>query len=62
MKLIDITLMEAIYKGNIGMMEMFRFHQIATPEEKQLMKDLLAADKQEEAWELLKRVTKVELK
>lgn len=62
MKLIDITLMEAVYKGNIGMMEMFRFHQIATPGEKQLMKDLLAADKQEEAWELLKRVTKVELK
>ena len=62
MKLIEIALMEAVYKGNIGMMEMFRFHQIATPDEKALMKSLLAAGKQDDAWELLKRVTKTALK
>ncbi len=56
-----IELHEAAYRGNLGMMEMFKFHQIATPEEKAKMRELLAAGKQEEAWELLKAVTHTDL-
>lgn len=63
MKLSDIRpLTEASYKGNIGMMEMFKFYQVATTEQKQKMKSLIEAGKQEEAWEFLQQVTGVKLK
>jgi hypothetical protein len=49
------------YPGNIGMMEMYKFHQVATPEEKALMRELIADKKNKEAWELLQRVTNTKL-
>ena len=52
---------ELAYKGNIGIMELMKFHQIATPEQRALMKQLLAAKKNKEALELLNSVTGVEL-
>jgi predicted chitinase len=52
---------EASYKGNLGMMEMMKFFKIATPEEKELMKRLLAQGDQDSAWELLQQVTDTEL-
>jgi Spy/CpxP family protein refolding chaperone len=55
-------LREASYTGNIGMMEMFKFHQIATPEQKAQMKKLLADRQTERAWSLLQSVTGVKLK
>jgi hypothetical protein len=56
------NLLEASYEGNLGMMEMFKFYEVATPEQKQQMKSLLQNEKQEDAWELLQQVTKVKLK
>lgn len=56
-----INLNELNYPGNIGMMEMFRFFQIATDEMKQIMKNLLAQGKTDEAWELLQKVTGMKL-
>lgn len=53
---------EESYVGNIGMMEMFKFFEVATSEQKKQMKELIAAHKQDEAWELLKQVTGVKLK
>lgn len=53
--------LEASYKGNIGMMEMFKFYQVATPEQKKYMKELIMAGQQEEAWKLLQKVTSSEL-
>lgn len=53
---------EAAYTGNLGAMEMFQFKQKASPELWALMKKLIAQGKQEEAWELLKKVTGVKLK
>lgn len=53
---------EAVYTGNLGAMEMFQFKQKASPELWALMKKLIAQGKQEEAWELLKKVTGVKLK
>jgi hypothetical protein len=60
-KLEEIVMIEAAYKGNIGMMEMFKFYQKATSAEKTKMKQLLDAKKFDEAWEFLQQVTGVEL-
>lgn len=56
-----LSLHEASYEGNIGMMEMFKFYQIATPEQKTQMKKLIFDKKTEAAWELLQKVTGVKL-
>lgn len=56
------TLAEATYKGNIGMMEMFKFHQMASDAQKEEMKKLLSAGKEDEAWKLLQSVTGVKLR
>ena len=52
---------EASYPGNLGMMEMFKFYQVATPEEKAHMKQLIANKELNAAWEFLQKVTGVEL-
>lgn len=57
----EFLLFEAKYAGNIGMMEMAKFFQVATAEEKAKLKQLIAAGKQEEAWKFLQQVTKMEL-
>lgn len=61
MRFKEFLVVEASYKGNIGMMEMFKFHQIASAEEKSKMRELLSAGQQDEAWKLLKKVTSAEL-
>lgn len=58
----EIIVTEAAYKGNIGMMEMFKFYQVATEQQKILMKKLIAQGNQEQAWKLLQQVTGVNLK
>jgi hypothetical protein len=52
---------EMTYKGNTGAMEFFRFHQVASLDQKKHMKALLAAGNEQEAWEFLKSVTGVNL-
>ncbi len=52
---------EASYPGNLGMMEMFKFYQVATPEEKAHMKKLIADKLIDEAWKFLQQVTGVKL-
>lgn len=54
-------LSELGYKGNIGIMEMIKFMNVATPEQKALMHQLIRDKKTDEAWELLKTVTNTEL-
>ena len=61
MRLEDLSLVEAPYKGNIGMMEMFKFYEIASPTQKEKMKALIAAKKFNEAWTFLQDVTGVKL-
>ena len=56
-----VTLDEARYPGNLGMMEMFKFYQVATDEQKREMKHLMKLEKTDEAWELLQKVTGVKL-
>lgn len=50
----------ADYTRPIGMMEMFKFRQMATPEQLKQMKLLIATD-QEAAWQLLSKVTGTKL-
>jgi hypothetical protein len=61
MRLEDIVLLEAPYKGNIGMMEMFKFYQKATASEKAKMKRFLDAKKFDDAWNFLQEVTGMQL-
>lgn len=53
----DVQLDELIYKGNIGVMEMFEFFQKATPQQIAEMKKLIAEKKNAEALQLLAKVT-----
>jgi hypothetical protein len=53
----DVRLDELVYKGNIGVMEMFAFFQTATPQQISEMKKLIAEKKYEDALDLLAKVT-----
>ena len=52
---------EAAYVGNIGAMEMFKFHQKASKEEKKKLKSLISDKKSKEAWKLVQDVTGTKL-
>ena len=56
-----LILYEASYAGNIGIMEMVKFHRMASPEQKAELNALLRNQKQEEAWEFIQSVTGVKL-
>ena len=52
---------EASYPGNIGMMEVMKFHQKATPEQKKQFKLHMANNKHGDAWKLIQDVSGVKL-
>ena len=52
---------EAAYVGNIGIMELIKFKQKATPEQKKKFDDLLQRKKSKEVWNLVQDVTGVKL-
>ena len=52
---------EAAYVGNIGAMEMFKFYQKATEEQKRKLKTLIGDKKNKDAWKLVQDVTGVKL-
>ena len=41
----------ARYKGNLGLMEMFKFYEIATDEQKEHMEKLIYSGQNPAAWE-----------
>jgi hypothetical protein len=51
----------AAYPGNLGFEEMWKFQDVATPEQQELMDNLLDWEKWDKAWQLLQEVTGVEL-
>jgi predicted chitinase len=53
---------EASYAGNIGAMEVAKFYQVATDEQKKVLKDLIQKEKTKLAWNLIQQVTGVKLK
>ena len=52
---------EAAYEGNIGMMEVMKFHQKATPEQKKKFKEHLANKNHKEAWKMIQHVSGTKL-
>ena len=59
--ILDSSLREAAYKGNIGMMELFRFQQMATPEQREKLQSLISRKLINAAWKLIEKVTGIEL-
>jgi len=54
-------IMEAAYAGNIGVMELVKFHQNATPEQKKKFNDHVQNKRNKEAWKVVQSVTGVKL-
>jgi pyrimidine deaminase RibD-like protein len=52
---------EAVYPGNIGIMELTKFYKEATPEQKAMFKKLLSQDDKKSAWEMVQKVLGVRL-
>jgi len=52
---------EASYVGNIGIMELIKFHKKATPEQKKKFDSLVKGKKNKEAWDMIQDVTGVKL-
>jgi len=52
---------EAAYEGNIGMMEVMKFHQKATPEQKKKFKEHLTNKNHKEAWKMIQHVSGTKL-
>jgi len=52
---------EASYVGNIGIMELVKFHSKATPEQKKKFDKLVKSKKNKEAWNMIQDVTGVKL-
>lgn len=61
MRIYEFANFEASYAGNIGAMEMMKFYQVATPEQKILLKTLIAKGKKAEAWDLIQQLTGTKL-
>jgi nicotinic acid mononucleotide adenylyltransferase len=57
----DCSMSEAAYKGNIGMMEMMKFFEVASKEQKEKLKKLIADKNQSAAWKLIQDVTGMKL-
>ena len=52
---------EAAYEGNIGMMEVMKFHQKATDDQKKKFKEHLANKNHKEAWKMIQHVSGTKL-
>jgi len=52
---------EASYVGNVGIMELIKFHQVATKQQSDQIKDHIKNNEHAKAWDLVQRVTKMKL-
>lgn len=55
------ALAEAVYPGNIGMMELVQFFKKADPETTKIVKKLIATKKNREAWNIIQKTVGVKL-
>ena len=56
-----LQLDEAVYDGNIGMMELVKFYNKASPKQKSVLQSLIRDKKVKQAWSLIQDVTGVKL-
>lgn len=54
-------LCELAYQGNIGIMELIKFNQMATPQQKNELKKMIGSKLTSDAWKLIQDVTGVKL-
>ncbi len=57
----ELSIEEAAYAGNIGIMELNEFYRKATAEQKKLLGQLIKQGQQRDVWDLIKRVTGMEI-
>lgn len=54
-------ILEISYQGNVGLHEMAKFFQVASPEEVKMFEDLMERNDIPRAWELVQKVVGVRL-
>lgn len=59
--IVETKIEEASYEGNVGIMELVKFNQVATDAEKKLLKHLISSKKAKEAWQLVQNKLGVKL-
>jgi hypothetical protein len=57
MKSFKSLLIEASYAGNLGLMELLKFHQLATKEQSDKVKELIAKNRHIDAWAIVQNVS-----
>lgn len=57
----SVEMFEAAYKGNIGMMELVKFHREASPDQKRQFQRHVEKGQHKHAWKLVQHVTKTKL-
>ena len=61
MKSFKSLLIEASYAGNLGLMELLKFHQLATKEQSDKVKELIAKNQHIDAWAIVQNVSGTKL-
>ena len=61
MKSFKSLLIEASYAGNLGLMELLKFHQLATKEQSDKVKELISKNRHMDAWAIVQNVSGTKL-
>lgn len=61
MKTFKTLIIEASYAGNLGLMELLKFHQLATKEQSDKVKELIAKNQHIDAWAIVQNVSGTKL-
>lgn len=61
MKTFKTLIIEASYAGNLGLMELLKFHQLATKEQSDEVKELIAKNRHIDAWAIVQNVSGTKL-
>ena len=61
MKTFKTLIIEASYAGNLGLMELLKFHQLATKEQSDRVKELIAKNQHIDAWTIIQNVSGTKL-
>ena len=61
MKSFKSLLIEASYTGNLGLMELLKFHQLATKEQSDKVKELISKNQHMDAWTIVQNVSGTKL-
>lgn len=57
MKTFKTLIIEASYAGNLGLMELLKLHQLATKEQSDKVKELIAKNQHIDAWAIVQNVS-----